>query len=115
MLPLLSHGQSSNGSLFLGRNNQTTNRPPRKNLKSKDFIVKTEDLTRDKKGKRVYLNDIQTKELTKKLNEFLESFVEVLGIRVGNRQTIETLINEETLLLAKFLRNEQRTWIPRIS
>jgi hypothetical protein len=27
---------------------------------------------------------------------------------------IETLINEETLLFAKYLRNEKKDWIPRI-
>lgn len=35
------------------------------------------------------------------------------SIRVGKRQTIETLINEEALLFAKFLRNEQEKWTPR--
>jgi len=34
---------------------------------------------------------------------------------VGKRQTIETLINEEALLLAKFLRDERKTWTPRIA
>lgn len=44
---------------------------------SKDFIVKTEDLTRTKKGKRIYLNDIQTRDLMKKLNDFFESKIEI--------------------------------------
>jgi hypothetical protein len=35
--------------------------------------------------------------------------------RIGKRQTIETLINEEALLLAKFLKDEWKTWIPRIA
>jgi CRISPR/Cas system-associated endonuclease Cas1 len=82
-------------------------------LSLNDFIVKTEDSTRNKKGKRVYLNDIQTRDLTKKLNEFFESKVEVQRIRIGEKQTIETLINEEALLLAQFLRNECKTWTPR--
>jgi len=34
---------------------------------------------------------------------------------VEERQTIETLINEEALLLAKYLRNEEQTWLPRIA
>ena len=38
------------------------------NLKSIDFIVKTEDLTRKKKGKRTYLNNAQTRDLMKELN-----------------------------------------------
>lgn len=33
---------------------------------------------------------------------------------VGKRQTIETLLNEEVLLLAKFLRDEKMLWNPRI-
>jgi len=32
----------------------------------------------------------------------------------GESQEIETLINEEALLLAKYLRNERETWEPRI-
>jgi len=84
------------------------------NLKSKDFIMKTEDMTRNKKGKRVYLNDVQTRDLMKQLNEFFESFIEVPRIKVGKRQTIGSFINEEALLLAKFLRDERTIWIPRI-
>ena len=50
----------------------------------------------------------------KELNSFFESYVKVARIRVGKRQTIETLVNEESLLLAKFLRYERKTWTPRI-
>jgi hypothetical protein len=50
----------------------------------------------------------------KEVNEFFESYVEVLRIHVGKRQTIETLINEESLLFAKYLRNERKLWNPRI-
>ena len=78
-------------------------------LKAKDFIVKTEDLSRSKKGKRVYLNDAQTRDLMKQLNKFFGFHVEIPRIRVGKKQTIETLINEEALLLAKYLRNELET------
>lgn len=68
---------------------------------------------KDRKGKRQYLSDVKTREMLKHLNQYLEGMVEVPRIRIGNRQSIETLINEETLLLAKFLRNERKTWIPR--
>jgi hypothetical protein len=34
---------------------------------------------------------------------------------MGDQQEIETLINEEAYLLAKFLRNEKQTWFPRIA
>jgi len=40
--------------------------------------------------------------------------VEIPRIKVGTRQIIETLINEEALLLAKYLRDEYKTWIPTI-
>jgi len=61
------------------------------------------------------LNDLQTRDLTNRLNELFEIEVEVPRIRVGKRQTIETLINEEALLFAKYLRDEQESWIPRIA
>jgi len=50
----------------------------------------------------------------KRLNLYFESKVEIPRIRVGRRQTLETLINEEALLFAKYLRDERETWIPRI-
>jgi len=39
---------------------------------------------------------------------------EIPRIRHGKRQTLDTLITEEALLLAKFLRNERKEWNPRI-
>jgi len=54
-------------------------------------------------------------ELMKKLNKLFEMNVEIPRIKVGKRQTIETLIIEEALLLAKFLRGELKIWRPRIS
>ena len=69
--------------------------------------------SRNKKGKREYLNDSLTSDLSRKLNGFFESKVDVPRIMYGKRQTIETLINEEALLLAKYLRGETESWIPR--
>jgi CRISPR-associated protein Cas1 len=85
------------------------------NLDKKDFVVKTENQSRKKKGKREYLNDPKTSDFMRKLNGYFESKVEIPRIKHGDRQTIETLINEESLLFAKYLRNEQRIWIPRIT
>jgi hypothetical protein len=48
------------------------------------------------------------------LNEYFESMVGIPKIEVGERQAIETLINKEALLLAKFLRCEKEIWAPRI-
>jgi CRISPR-associated protein Cas1 len=81
----------------------------------RDFKFKTERMSTQKKGKREYLNDVETKDFAKKLNNHFETCVGVPRIRVGRRQTVETLINEEALLFAKYLRNGIKTWKPRIA
>ena len=83
--------------------------------KEKDFMVKSESVSRKRKGKREYLNDTDTKRMMKELEGFFESKVDIPRIRHGKRQRIETLINEEALLLAKYLRDEIITWIPRVA
>jgi hypothetical protein len=80
-----------------------------------DFTVKSESLSRKRKGKREYLNDAETMRMMKELEKYFESKVEIPLIRHGKRQRIETLINEEALLLAKFLRDEKKSWTPRIA
>jgi hypothetical protein len=77
--------------------------------------VKTESLPRKKIGKREYLNDVGTKGFMSALDQYFEGMVEISRIRVGKRQTIETLINEEALLLAEFLRDERKPWASRIA
>jgi CRISPR-associated protein Cas1 len=84
-------------------------------LNKKDFNVKAENASRVKKGKREYLNSIQTRDLMVRLNQYFEGKVEIPRIKHGNRQTLETLVNEEALLFAKFLRGERETWLPRIA
>jgi CRISPR-associated protein Cas1 len=85
------------------------------NVSKRDFTFKTEKAAGQKKGKREYLNDEEIKDFTKKLNDFFETTVEIPRIKVGRKQTIETLTNEEALLFAKYLRNEKETWAPRIA
>ena len=58
---------------------------------------------------------METSEFTRSLNGFFESMVEVKRIRNGEHQTIETLINEEAQLFAKYLRSEAKSWAPRNS
>jgi CRISPR-associated protein Cas1 len=82
-------------------------------LTAKDFIIKLESLTSKKRGKRAYLNDSLTREMMNQLNNFFGSYVDVIRIRVGKQQMIETLINEEALLLGKFLRSEIVIWVPK--
>jgi hypothetical protein len=81
---------------------------------AKDFIMKTQDFSTNRKGKREYLNDSLTHSLMDSLNEYFRKRVEIPRIRMGKSQEIETLINEEALLFAMCLRNEKQTWIPRI-
>ena len=50
--------------------------------------------------------------MMKELEKYFESKVEIPLIRHGKRQRIETLINEEALLLARYLRGELETWVP---
>ena len=85
-----------------------------KGLAKRDFTFKTEKISAQKIGKRENLTDLETRHFTSKLKEYFESYVEVPRIRVGKKQKIETLINEEALLFAKFLRNEKKEWIPRM-
>ena len=66
-------------------------------------------------GKRQVLNKEKTKELTRKLNEYFETKINIPRIRHGKHQTLETLINEEAYLLAKFLGNEKTYWNPRVA
>jgi CRISPR/Cas system-associated endonuclease Cas1 len=83
-------------------------------INKKDFTVKTENANRKRKGKREYLNNAETSELLGELNRFFETRVEVKRIRNGEHQTLETVINEEALLFAKYLRGEVKSWMPRI-
>ena len=63
-------------------------------------------------GKKTHLCEYETNELADALKLFFDRMVKVPRMRIGKRQTIETLISEEALLFAKYLRNEGETWIP---
>lgn len=82
-------------------------------LTPKDFVLKTED-SGNRKGKREFLNDRKTGEFSTKLGEYFRSRVYVPRIMRGEKQELETLINEEALLLGKYLRGERKEWTPRI-
>jgi len=85
-----------------------------KKLRKKDFVVVTDFMMRLKMGKRIHLCEYETKGLADGLNNLFKRKVEIQRIKHGKRQTLDTLINEEALLLAKFLRNERKKWNPRI-
>jgi CRISPR/Cas system-associated endonuclease Cas1 len=48
------------------------------------------------------------------LNEYFKTKVEIPRIRMGKTQEVETLINVEAYLLARYLRSEKQSWIPRL-
>jgi len=83
-------------------------------LRKKDFVLVTDFMMRLKMGKRIHLCEYETNELAEDLNSLFERKVEIQRIKHGNRQTIDTLINEEALLFAKYLRRERNAWIPRV-
>jgi hypothetical protein len=84
-------------------------------LRKKDFKAKREDYSSSRKGKRKYLCEEKTRDLMERLYGLFESWVDVGRVKHGNRQTVESLINEEALLLAKYLRNERKEWHPRLA
>ncbi|MCJ7633555.1 CRISPR-associated endonuclease Cas1 [Candidatus Bathyarchaeota archaeon] len=84
-------------------------------LRKKDFVFVTDFMMHLKMGKRIHLCEFETNDLAEGLNLFCERKVQVPRIRYGSEQTIDTLINEEAYLFAKFLRHERETWVPRIA
>ncbi len=83
-------------------------------LKPGDFTIKEVQASRSRKGRREYLNDTKTKEMMRELNDYFDTKIKLPRIRSGKRQRIETLINEEALLLANYLRGERSAWVPRV-
>ena len=49
----------------------------------------------------------------KTLEDYFESTVEIPRIKIGKKQTVETLINEESLLFSTYLRGKNQIWEPR--
>lgn len=86
-----------------------------RSLKKKDFTMTHEDYSSHRKGQRQYLKKALAKDMMSKLNSFFESTVDIRRIGHGKEQAVETLINEEVLLLAEYLRNEKPRWRPRIA
>lgn len=83
-------------------------------LRKKDFVLITDFMMHLKMGKKIHLKEYETDSLAEDLNAFFDRMVDVERIKVGKRQTIDTLISEEALLFAKYLRKEKSCWEPRI-
>jgi CRISPR-associated protein Cas1 len=84
-------------------------------LRKKDFVFVTDFMMHLRMGKRIHRCEFETDGLAEDLNLLFDRMVEVPRIRQGTRQTPDTMINEEAYLLAKFLRHERETWVPRIA
>jgi CRISPR-associated protein Cas1 len=84
-------------------------------LRKRDFVVVTAFMMRLKMGKRIHLCEYEADSLAEGLNQLFERKVDVPRIKHGKTQTIDTLISEESLLMARYLRNENKNWIPRIT
>ena len=86
-------------------------------LKPRDFRAKTENMgfKSKKKGKRIYLKKSLTDDLTNRLQDYFRRTVKIPRMKVGKKQELETLIDEEALLLGKYLRDERKSWVPRIA
>jgi hypothetical protein len=75
----------------------------------------TDFMMRLKMGKRIHLCKYEADTLADDLSGLFNRKVEIPRIKHGKKQTLDTLISEEALLLAKFLRNERKEWNPRIA
>ena len=64
-------------------------------LSKKDLVLREEDYSLNRKGRREYLKKDKNTAFVRKLNKYLATIVEVPRTRVGERQEIESLINEE--------------------
>jgi CRISPR-associated protein Cas1 len=82
-------------------------------MHKKDFVVITDFMMSLKMGKKIHLCEYKTNDLAEGLNNLFEKMVEIPRIKHGKQQTIDTLISEEALLFAKYLRNERQNWNPR--
>ena len=83
-------------------------------LKPRDFILKEESMSRTRKGKRQYPKEEMQEDFFEGLGLYFEKELDIPRVNVGKRQEFESLISEEALQLARFLRTEVFSWTPRI-
>jgi CRISPR/Cas system-associated endonuclease Cas1 len=86
----------------------------RTKLHKNDFVTVTDFILHLRMGKRIHLCEYETAELAKDLNTLFNKTVQIPRIKHGKKQTLDTLISEEALLLAKYIRNERNQWQPRL-
>ena len=81
-------------------------------LEVNDFVWK-DDIHAGRKGKRAFLGKERNKEFLDRLEDYFQTRVNVPRVKIGNKQEFETVINEEAMLLASFIRGK-RIWEPRV-
>ncbi len=84
-------------------------------LRKKDFVTVTDFMMHLKMGKKIHLKEYEADSLAEDLKALFDHMVDVDRIKVGKRQTIDTLISEEAMLFAKFLRTEKNEWVARVA
>ena len=72
-----------------------------------------DDIHAGRKGKRAFLNKERNKEFLDRLEYYFQTRVNVPRVKIGNKQELETVINEEAMLLASYIRGK-RIWEPRV-
>jgi len=82
-------------------------------VKAGDFVLKDEDCSANRKGKRQYLGEEKNRDLLNCLDRHFEMRVAISRMKKGEHQEIETLLGEEAWLFSRFLRHERKTWVPR--
>jgi CRISPR-associated protein Cas1 len=83
-------------------------------LEANDFKARVE-VFNGKRASRIYMDKERTDEITDQIHEYFQKKVSLPRIRMGCHQEIESLINEEAILLALYLRNKSQGWMPRIA
>jgi CRISP-associated protein Cas1 len=81
--------------------------------KKKDFVAVTDFMMNLRMGKKIHLCEYETDELAEALNGLFERVVPIPRIRHGFKQTLDTLISEEAIVLAGHLCNKRKDWNPR--
>ena len=71
---------------------------------ARDFVFVTDFMMHMKMRKKNHLKEYEVDSLTEDLNTFFDRMVDIERIKIGKRQTIDTLISEEALLFAKYLK-----------
>ena len=81
--------------------------------KKKDFVAVTDFMMNLRMGKKIHLCEYETNELADALNDMFKRVVAIPRVRHGFKQRLDTLISEEAILLAKYLRRDNESWSPR--